>query len=114
MPKYVLGAPRVVQKYRWQKPCDLEVYADTDFAGCVRTRRSTSGGICMRGPHLVKYWLKTQKVVTLSSAEAELGGVVLAATEGLGTQSVALDLGISVRLRIRADSSAAIGIFNRS
>ena len=68
----------------------------------------------MRGSHLIKHWSKTQKVVTLSSAEAELGGVVLAATEGLGTQSVATDLGIKVRLRLRADSAAAIGICNRS
>ena len=68
----------------------------------------------MRGSHLIKHWSKTQKVVTLSSAEAELGGVVLAATEGMGTQSVAMDLGIKVRLRLRADSAAAIGICNRS
>ena len=112
--KYILGSPRMVQRYRWQAPRDLEVFADTDFAGCVRTRRSTSGGICMRGSHLIKHWSKTQKVVTLSSAEAELGGVVLAATEGLGTQSVATDLGIHLRLRLRADSAAAIGICNRS
>ena len=39
---------------------------------------------------------------------------MLAATEGLGTQSIATDLGIHLRLRLRADSAAAIGICNRS
>ena len=68
----------------------------------------------MRGPHLIKHYSKTQKVVTLSSAEAELGGIVHGATEGLGVQSVAADLGIQGSLRLRADAQAAIGICRRS
>ena len=112
--QYVLGAPRLVQRFRWQRPSDHEVYVDTDFAGCPRTRRSTSGGMGMRGDHMIKHWSKTQKVVTLSSAEAELHGVVLGACEGLGIQAVAEDLGIHGGLRLRADSAAAIGICNRS
>ena len=68
----------------------------------------------MRGSHSIKTWSKTQKVVTLSSAEAELGGVVLAAGEGFGIQAVAADLGITGRLTLHADSAAAIGICNRS
>ena len=35
----------------------------------------------MRGLHLIKHYSRTQKVVTLSSAEAELGGVVHGASE---------------------------------
>ena len=53
-------------------------------------------------------------MVTLSSAEAELGGVVYGACEGLGVQAVAVDLGISTTVRLRADSAAAIGICNRT
>ena len=68
----------------------------------------------MRGRYLVKHYSRTQKVVTLSSAEAELGGVVQGASEGLGTQSIAHDLGIEATLTLWADSSAAIGICQRS
>ena len=68
----------------------------------------------MRGLHLIKHYSRTQKVVTLSSAEAELGGVVHGASEGLGSQSIALDLGIVADLLLLADSSAAIGICQRS
>ena len=83
--RYVLEVPRLVQCFRWQEPTrEFVVFTDTDFAGCPRTRRSTNGGAIMRGAHLVKHYSKTQKVVTLSSAEAELGGVVHGATEGLG------------------------------
>merc|ERR1711884_559969 len=68
----------------------------------------------VRGARLITHYSKTQKVVTLSSAEAELGGIVHGATEGLGVQSVAAGLGISGSLRLRADAQAAIGICRRS
>ena len=68
----------------------------------------------MRGHHLLKHYSRTQKVVTLSSAEAELGGVVQGASEGLGIQSIAKDMGMDLHLTLLADSSAAIGICHRS
>ena len=66
------------------------------------------------GGHLLKHWSVTQKTVTLSSGEAELGDVVKAATEGIGLQSLAWDLGLDYPLQLYADSSAAIGICRRS
>ena len=68
----------------------------------------------MRGKHLVKHWSSTQKTVTLSSGEAELAGIVKGAGEGMGLQSLLLDLGVSASLRVHADSSAAVGICRRS
>ena len=62
----------------------------------------------------MKHWSTTQKAITLSSGEAELGGVVKAATEGIGLQSLARDLGIDLSLQLYADSSAAIGICRRA
>lgn len=89
------------------------MFSDTDFAGCAETRRSTSGGVAMRGTHVVKTYSQTQSTSCLSSAEAELGGIVKAAAQGLGLQSVARDLGIDLNLAISADASAAIGICRR-
>ena len=69
----------------------------------------------MFGKHLIKHWSSTQKVVTLSSGEAELYGVVKGATEALGLRSLAQDLGIgTLEIHLHADSSAAIGICRRS
>jgi hypothetical protein len=112
--KYAAGQPRVVYQFNWQEPGQLNVYVDTDFAGCTETRRSTSGGCALLGSHLLKHWSTTQKVVTLSSGEAELAGVVKGVGEALGLQSFARDLGIVVGIRVHADSSAAIGICRRS
>ena len=56
----------------------------------------------------------TQKVIALSSGEAELAGIVKGSCEGLGLVSVAKDLGIEAGLEVLADSSAAIGICRRT
>ena len=44
------GMPRLVYLYPWQEIDAIDVYVDTDWAGCARTRKSTSGG-CVRAPH---------------------------------------------------------------
>ena len=48
--RYLLGAPRQVYQFAMQAPSDLTIYADTDWAGCPTTRRSTSGGCALRAP----------------------------------------------------------------
>eukprot|EP00974_Lingulodinium_polyedra_P082078 7946493-Lingulodinium_polyedra.AAC.1 len=59
--------------FQWQTPVKaLLVMTDSDWAGCARTRKSTSGGVVMRGRHLIKHWSGTQSTAALSSAEAEL------------------------------------------
>eukprot|EP00969_Alexandrium_andersonii_P250388 11065898-Alexandrium_andersonii.AAC.1 len=54
--RYLLLRPRAVYHFPWQKgdQC-LTVYADTDFAGCLDTRRSISGGAAMWGAHMIKH-----------------------------------------------------------
>ena len=91
----------------------ITLFTDTDFAGCVTTRRSTSAGVAMRGTHCIRTYSRTQSTVCLSSAEAELGGIVTAASASLGLQAVARDLGLDWGLQLRADASAAIGICRR-
>jgi len=57
----------------------VTIWTDTDFAGCRKTRKSTSGGVAMLGNHMVKSWCSTQAIVSLSSGEAEYYGIVLGA-----------------------------------
>jgi hypothetical protein len=112
--RYLAGASRVVYEYPWQQRPGLRAYTDSDFAGCIATRRSTSGGAVLLGTHLLKHWASTQKKITLSSGEAELGAIVRGFSEVLGIQSVARDLGVELNPEVHADSSAAIGICQRS
>jgi hypothetical protein len=114
MGRYLARRPRLVMKYPFQESVEaVDVYGDTDHAGCLRTRKSTSGGCVMVGTHLIKSWASTQPTITLSSGEAELYGVVRAAANGLGYLSLLADLGIRLRLRVWTDSTASQGMCGR-
>ena len=83
--RYLKGRPRFVLKYGYQeKPTGLSVWTDTDFAGCSKTRKSTSGGLIMHGTHVIKSWSTIQAVIALSSGEAEYYGLVKGASVALG------------------------------
>ena len=77
--RYLVGLPRLIWKYRLQEDAEVAVYSDTDWAGCPRTRKSTSGGCILVGTHLIKTWSSTQQSVAMSSGEAEFYGAVKAA-----------------------------------
>jgi len=111
--RYLVGLPRMVFRFRWQEASHVDVFTDTDWAGCPRTRKSTSGGCVILGAHAVKSWSTTQSSIALSSGEAEFNGVVKGAGVGLGYQSLLRDLGIDVPVRVWTDSSAAVGICSR-
>ena len=112
--RFLLGRKRLVFKYPWQRASKLECYSDTDWAGCPKTRKSTSGGCLMLGGHMLKSWSSTQPSVSLSSGEAEYYGLVKASGIALGQQSLMRDLGMEVGVRVWTDSSAAMGICGRS
>jgi hypothetical protein len=112
--RFLVGMPRLVYCFDFQPYVKtLQTYVDTDFGGCHVTRRSTSGGVAMRGNHCIKHWSTTQSTVALSSGEAELGGICRGASIGLGLQSLAMDLGILLDREILTDATAAIGICRR-
>ena len=65
--RYLKNKPRVQLWYKIQEtPCQLETFSETDWAGCRRTRRSTTGRYTVAGSRLIKMWCKTQAVVALS------------------------------------------------
>ena len=75
----------MVFKLDYQNADHTDAYADTDWAGCPRSRRSTSGGCIMVVTYLLKCWSSTQAGAAMSSGEAELYGAVKGASTGLGT-----------------------------
>jgi hypothetical protein len=109
--RFVLGRVSVRWQFKWQDEvdCMLCVFSDSDWAGCRRTRRSTSGGVVMVGAHCVKTWSSTQAPIALSSAEAEYYAMVEAATRGAGLRSMLgeLGIGLSGETELYSDSSAA-------
>ena len=111
--RYFEGHKRVVWEYPFQEAKGVDVYSDTDWAGCVRTRKSTSGGCMLIGRHLIKSWSSTQGLVSLSSGGAEFYGVTKAAGIALGYQSLLKDLGVDLDIRVWTDSSASMGICGR-
>ena len=112
--RYLLSAPRLVVEYPWAPLSNLlTIYTDADHAGCLRTRKSTSGGVILWGKALLKAWSRTQTLIALSSGESELAAVTKAAAEGLGIQSVLRDFGHEVALEVHSDATAAIGICKR-
>ena len=112
--RYLKGRPRLRVWYKYQEePTAITTHSDTDWAGCKRTRRSTTGGYAAYGTHLLKMWCKTQATIALSSAEAELYGMVRASAETIGIMSMFKDLGVEVGGRILGDASAALAIIAR-
>ena len=83
--KYLVGKPRMISRFCWQSQLGMvTAYSDSDWAGCEKSRRSTSGGIITIGNHVLKSYSKQQRTVALSSAEAELHALVAASAETLG------------------------------
>jgi hypothetical protein len=111
--RYLVGKPRMVFRYCFQSADSIDCYSDTDWAGCPKTRKSTSGGVILLGEHILKTYSSTQPTISLSSGEAEFYGVVRATGAALGQQSLFADLGTPLGVRVWTDSSAAIGICSR-
>ena len=58
------GQPRAVGHFPWQGAVlTSRTCVGADFAGCLRTRKSTSGGLAVKGTRLLNHWAVAQKVI---------------------------------------------------
>ena len=106
--------PRLVFEFPFRSPVKaIQVYTDTDWAGCIKTRKSTQGGVVMLGGCCIKSWSSTQSLISLSSGESEFYGVVKGGSVGLGVQAMLKDMGFELGLEVLTDASAAKGIASR-
>ena len=115
--RYLLGRERVVWAYPWKDGHgEWRTYTDSDWAGDLETRKSTSGGVLMLGGHCLKTWSITQSSPALSSCEAEYYAVVDGASRALGMQTAAKELGVEVKdlvVEMATDSSGAKSFASR-
>ena len=64
--RYLIDRPRIITLFKYQDVVTIiDGWADSDYAGCRKTRKSTSGGLIMLGVHLTNYWASTQAVIAL-------------------------------------------------
>ena len=91
----------------------LTVFSDSDHAGCIRTRKSTSGAVVVLGRAQVRSLCRGQAVIALSSGEAEYYSLVTACSEALGVQSILADWGIKVKIHILMDATAGKSMGSR-
>ena len=63
---------------------------------------------------MVQHWSRTQQVVSLSSAEAELHALTKCAAEGMAAVNMMKECYVPIPLKLLTDSSAARGIIKRN
>eukprot|EP00971_Amphidinium_carterae_P224183 4448201-Amphidinium_carterae.1 len=112
--RYLKARPRAVQRMERQFPRgELRCYSDSDHAGCVRTRKSTSCSVVFYGDHMLRFTCSTQQPIALSSGESEWYALVRAATVCLGMINMCADYGRLLKPRLYGDATAASGIGHR-
>jgi hypothetical protein len=90
-------------------------YADSDWAGCTATRKSTSGVLCSVLGSTVCTISRTQQTLALSSGEAELYALGLGIAESLFIRSLILEsnLATTCKILVFTDSTAGKSMATR-
>ncbi|KAK8943220.1 hypothetical protein KSP39_PZI009451 [Platanthera zijinensis] len=93
-------------------PLSPSAYCDTDYAGSLDDRRSTSGYWTYFRGHLITWRSKKQSVVARSSAEAKYRSMTVVVSELTWLEGLLDDLGVklSAPATLFCDSQAAIHI----
>jgi hypothetical protein len=81
--RYLAGTVQFGCVYKSQGSTELVGYSDSDLVGDVDDRRSTSGCVFLLGSSLVTWASQKQRVVALSSCEAEYIASANAACQGI-------------------------------
>ena len=93
---------------------NMTVWTDSDWAGDIASRRSTSGGVITYRGTIMSHWSKSQSNVALSSAEAELNATVKGLSELIGLCHLIEETQkVTVNLILCTDASACKGMLLR-
>nr|GEW53167.1 hypothetical protein [Tanacetum cinerariifolium] len=84
---------------------------DADHAGCIDSRKSTSGGIQFLGDKLVSWMSKKQNCTAMSSAEVEYMALSTSCTQVMWMRTQLQDYGFNYnKISLYCDSQSAIAI----
>ena len=88
---------------------DVNVYVDSDWAGCLKTRKSTSGStVNILGCNMVST-ARTQGTLALSSGEAELYASGQGVSEALFLRSMLLEAKLAKKVNVIAHTDSTAG-----
>ncbi|GJR68625.1 putative RNA-directed DNA polymerase [Tanacetum coccineum] len=86
-------------------------FSDADHAGCLDTRKSTSGGIQFLGDKLVSWMSKKQNCTAMSLAEAEYVALSASCAQVMWMRTQLQDYGFNYnKIPLYCDSQSAIAI----
>eukprot|EP00253_Pinus_taeda_P025063 PITA_25063 len=115
---------KVVQEHSWQPyvlDCNYvghyaRCYTDSDWAGSVDDRKSTSGYVFHMGSGAISWASKKQPVVALSTTEAEYVAAIATACQAVWLRRVLRDLSHEQEngTTIYCDNNSAIGLSKNS
>nr|GEV67006.1 hypothetical protein [Tanacetum cinerariifolium] len=89
----------------------LTDFSDDNHAGCIDTRKSTSGGIQFLGDKLVSWMSKKQDCTVMSSAEAEYVALFASCAQVMWMRTQLQDYGLNYNIiPFYCDSHSAIAI----
>ena len=112
---YVLRIKPTHMLSDWTSSMDIVCYVDSDWAGCSKTRKSTSGSTAQVLGCDVIHTSRTQATVALSSGEAELYAIGQGTSEALFLKSLILEAEFAkkVNMIVYTDSTAGRSIATR-
>ena len=110
--RYLKSSPGKGLMFSKNNHLNVDGYTDADWAGNISDRKSTSGYFTFVGGNLVTWRSKKQKVVALSSAEAEFRGMAKGLCELLWLRRLLAEIGFapSSEMNLFCDNKAAIDI----
>ncbi|GJY96622.1 retrovirus-related pol polyprotein from transposon TNT 1-94 [Tanacetum coccineum] len=109
--RYLRGTIHMGLWYPKGSGFELTAFSDADHAGCVDTRKSTSGGIQFLGDKLV-HWIQRSKIVLqCSSPEAEYVALSASCAQVMWMRTQLQDYGFNYnKIPLYCDSQSAIAI----
>ncbi|KAL0313353.1 UNVERIFIED_CONTAM: Retrovirus-related Pol polyprotein from transposon TNT 1-94 [Sesamum radiatum] len=94
----------------YKKEGELLAFTDSDYAGDVDDRKSTSGYVFMMSSGAVSWCSKKQPIVTLSTTEAEFVAATVCACQGIWMKRILKELGYFKEecITVMCDNSSTI------
>ncbi|GKA75114.1 retrovirus-related pol polyprotein from transposon TNT 1-94 [Tanacetum coccineum] len=109
--RYLRGTIHMGLWYPKGSGFELTAFSDADHAGCIDTRKSTSGGIQFLGDKLVSWMSKKQDCTAMSSAEAEYVALSASCAQVMWMRTQLQDYGFNYnKIPLYCDSQSAIAI----
>ncbi|GJZ81301.1 hypothetical protein Tco_0646295 [Tanacetum coccineum] len=109
--RYLRGTIHMGLWYPKGSGFELTAFSDADHAGCIDTRKSTSGGIQFLGDKLVSWMSKKQNCTAMSSAEAEYVALSASCAQVMWMRTQLQDYGFNYnKIPLYCDSQSAIAI----